>query len=93
MTEAELEWELQQSDDHEYHKKPFSYEIEATEFKIYDRASGSVAAVLTLVDEHAWKVDIKLIRDSWSFQDLSVAIIKAMDNYKVTHNGHTRFYS
>jgi hypothetical protein len=80
----DMEWALHYPDDNEYHEKPFSYEIEATEFKIYDRSTGDVAAVLTLVDEHSWKVDIKLIQDSWSFQDLSVAIMKAMDNYKVT---------
>lgn len=77
----DMEWEFPHPEDHE---KPFSYEIEATEFKIYDRSTGDVAAVLTLVDEHSWKVEIKLIQDSWSFQELSTAIIRAMDKYKVT---------
>lgn len=87
MTEAELqmEWETHYVEDRDhYNPKPFGYDIEATEFKIYNRDTGDVAAVLTLVDEHAWKVDIKLVQDSWSFQDLSAAIIKAMDKHKVT---------
>ena len=87
MTEAELqmEWEAEHVEVRcHYSPKPFGYDIEATEFKIYNKDTGEVAAVLTLVDEHSWKVDIKLIQYSWYFQELSTAIIRAMDNYKVT---------
>lgn len=57
-----------------------AYDIEVAEYKIYDRVTGDLAVVLTRVDEIVWTIDIKLLQDAQSFNELSKAIQRAITN-------------
>lgn len=56
------------------------YDIEVTEYKIYDRTLGNLAAVLKSPDEGVWTIEIKLVQDARSFNELSKAIQRAITN-------------
>lgn len=57
-----------------------AYDIEVTEYKIYGRTLGNLAAVLKSPDEGVWTIEIKLVQDAHSFNELSKAIQRAITN-------------